>query len=414
LPALALLLLAGFAFGLLWLFELRFEGGDIYPPYSSLRSDPLGTMAFFQSLEGLPDLSVRRSYQSWPEIRRQSDCVLLLFGLPAAELRAMPESDFKQLRQLASSGGRVVISLLPVAKKVWEPETPPRKTDSQRPTTNAPPRKAPRKPAKPVKSRDDASDVSSVSLEDKFGFQLHYDDLAVDDQGLSQSELAQAGDAPPGFPPSISWHTAAYFGTLAGNWRTVYRRKDHPVMIERTYGRGTLVLSADSFFLSNEALRGERQPALLAWLIGDKREIIFDETHLGVEEHPGVATLLRRYRLHGLVLGLLALAALFIWKNSASLAPRRSDDGQERGRAPVLGKQSTAGFVNLLRRNVPAPDVLSACFKEWKSACGRDPRAASRLGRVQRIIEQDQERAPASRQPVQSYQAIQQVLSEKK
>ena len=36
---------AVFVFGLVRLFELRFEVGDVYPAYSSLRSDPLGAMA---------------------------------------------------------------------------------------------------------------------------------------------------------------------------------------------------------------------------------------------------------------------------------------------------------------------------------------------------------------------------------
>jgi hypothetical protein len=39
------------------LFELRFERGDVYPAYSSLRADPLGAMAFYESLEKIPGLS---------------------------------------------------------------------------------------------------------------------------------------------------------------------------------------------------------------------------------------------------------------------------------------------------------------------------------------------------------------------
>ena len=40
----------GFAIGLFQLFRLRFAVGDVYPEYSSLRSDPVGTMAFYESL----------------------------------------------------------------------------------------------------------------------------------------------------------------------------------------------------------------------------------------------------------------------------------------------------------------------------------------------------------------------------
>ena len=45
---------AAFAFGIFRLFEFRFEAGDVYPPYSSLRSDPLGAMALYESLEKIP------------------------------------------------------------------------------------------------------------------------------------------------------------------------------------------------------------------------------------------------------------------------------------------------------------------------------------------------------------------------
>src|SRR2546427_9645317 len=48
---LLLVLLAVFVLGVGRLFQLRFEAGDVYPPYSSLRADPLGTKALFESLE---------------------------------------------------------------------------------------------------------------------------------------------------------------------------------------------------------------------------------------------------------------------------------------------------------------------------------------------------------------------------
>src|SRR5690242_4729142 len=51
-----------FAFGLYELFRLRYEVGDVYPEYSSLRSDPLGTMILFESLEKSPGTYARRDF----------------------------------------------------------------------------------------------------------------------------------------------------------------------------------------------------------------------------------------------------------------------------------------------------------------------------------------------------------------
>ena len=50
LPAIFVFLgVIGFAVGITKLFLLRFEAGDVYPPYSSLRADPLGTMVLYKA-----------------------------------------------------------------------------------------------------------------------------------------------------------------------------------------------------------------------------------------------------------------------------------------------------------------------------------------------------------------------------
>jgi len=59
---------------------------------------------------------------------------------------------------------------------------------------------------------------------------------------------------------------------------------------------------------------------------------------------------MRKYRLYWFVTGLIALAGLFIWKNSSSLAPRYVEQEREDF---VAGKEAASGFVNLLRRNIP-------------------------------------------------------------
>ena len=58
---LLLLVVSGFTFGLIHLFNLRFESGDNYPPYSSLRAAPLGSKALYESLDQL--MPARRHLQ---------------------------------------------------------------------------------------------------------------------------------------------------------------------------------------------------------------------------------------------------------------------------------------------------------------------------------------------------------------
>ena len=68
-----------FFIGMIHLFSLRFESGDIYPAYSSLRTDPLGTKVFYEGLRALPDISVDRHFETVSRIVRR--CFIVVSNL---------------------------------------------------------------------------------------------------------------------------------------------------------------------------------------------------------------------------------------------------------------------------------------------------------------------------------------------
>jgi len=401
LPALLVLLLAGFGLGVIRLFQLRFDAGDIYPPYSSLRADPLGAKVLYEGLQNIPGLSVGRFFQPSTKLGGGRQRVLLLLGVDRWDLGGVPGEDFKAMQAFLFSGGRIVISLPPVGLE-----------ERAKHQDTKPPDEKKLPPDKGTNAARDA--ITMVSLLDKYDLRLKDDSLFIPDVAASRAELAESAPTTNGLPASISWHSSVYFTDLDASWRVLYQRRKHPVIIERSFGPGSLVLSTDSYFVSNEALRKERHPGLLAWLIGSRREILFDETHLGVEEHPGVAVLLRRYHLQGVLLGLLLVAGLFVWQSSAPLVPPFPDEPGESRAALVQGRESTAGFASLLRRSVPPVDILSVCFAEWKTACARQPRAAARLADVEKIMAAEQALPPGSRRPAEAWQAMQRILTERK
>src|SRR5437588_6749284 len=61
--ALGALLALGFLAGFVRLFVLRYEAGEIYPAYSTLRPDPLGAKAIYAALGKVPGVEVRRNLQ---------------------------------------------------------------------------------------------------------------------------------------------------------------------------------------------------------------------------------------------------------------------------------------------------------------------------------------------------------------
>src|SRR5438874_6418717 len=106
-----LLVLAGFGYGLTRLFKLRFESGDIYPAYSSFRTDPLGTRAFYESLDRL--LAAERNFKPLLRMESGRDTALFVLGLAPGQLR-LSEVEVKDLEQYVLSGGRLVISFYPI------------------------------------------------------------------------------------------------------------------------------------------------------------------------------------------------------------------------------------------------------------------------------------------------------------
>src|SRR5258708_35826779 len=101
-----------FAWGLISLYELRFVAGDIYPAYSSLRSDPLGAEALFDSTAQLPGYSVRRNFQELDQLRDRN-VTLLWLGEDPFSFALAHEGDLKRLEGAAAPGARLAVALRP-------------------------------------------------------------------------------------------------------------------------------------------------------------------------------------------------------------------------------------------------------------------------------------------------------------
>src|SRR5215216_4997459 len=103
----SLVAMAGFILGIVQLFNLRFEAGDVYPKYSSFRADPLGSKALYESLESL--LPTSRHVERWSRLRDGRETTLLYLGADPEELK-FPRHQWQGLETFVSSGGRLVIS----------------------------------------------------------------------------------------------------------------------------------------------------------------------------------------------------------------------------------------------------------------------------------------------------------------
>jgi hypothetical protein len=396
LPILLILACAGaFILGIVQLFKLRFEVGDVYPPYSSLRSDPLGAMAFYESLEKLRGISVRRDHSSANILPEGRDTTYLHLAARTTGWNWLPEELWKEIDAFTLNGGRLAITFYPETAKPFRPLA--RQTQP-----GNPPQQKQGGKKKKLRPQEDRA-FERDSLKERWGVDLDYLKLGVGDAGSYEpAEVENRSELP--LPESLAWHSATIFTNLDKTWRTIYARGTNPVVVERRFGRGSVVMATDSYFLSNEAMLKDRHADLLAWFVGPNRHVIFDEAHHGIMDTSGVATLIRNYRLHGLAAALLVLAALFIWKNSFSLVPPHAD---EKSAGFVAGRDAASGFVNLLRRNIPARDLLSVCFAEWtKSLYQGRYYTITAVSEAQAVMEEELKRPERQRDPVKTYQKI--------
>jgi hypothetical protein len=376
-----------FLYGLWNVFAISFAGGDIYPAYSSLRGDQEGTRVLYESLSDLDGMTVTRNYGRFGEIDDEHDATVLFLGQEAVREEFLPYVAVTELESFVAGGGRLVVTyFLPDEKAFASPEGEERETQTQ-----------------PKKKTEEAI----LSLNDRWG--IHF---AVASPGIA-NEVAELNAKVESvrLPTRIPNRTRMHFEKLDRSWRILYRSGGHPVIVEKLLGKGSIVFSAPSYYCSNVAMLRDRRPGLLAWLVGDHRKVIFDEYSHGVGNDPGIAALARKYGLQPLLGVILAVVALFVWKNSVPLVPPYRDGA---ARVGEKGRGSVSGLRNLLRRSIPSGQIFPVCLAEWKKSLrAHEPECAVMLEKAERVLRGQEALPRRQRNAVSAYNRVSQICKDK-
>ncbi len=428
--------------GLFRLLALRFATGDDTPPYSTLRSDPLGMRVLYEALRALPGIAVSRNLDPADPWSHDPQATVFVAAISSGFTETTDPTTIETVRRFVAAGGRLVLTLRPGEGR---PRAPSRTSPRTQSRTRTRPRKTEQADLQlHAEEKPGLAAILGFDLEPNVS-RAHGADEDVPDEGVPDGDVAD-GDAPDDaeepaqapddepdaqnseerpevkptalepehavletpiaqLPAGLSWHGDWHFADLRPAWRVLYRHEGRPVLVERPFGKGTVVIATDSYFLSNEALRDEPLPGLLAWLIGKSRKVIFDETHLGVGETPGVATLARRYRLDRVVWVLLVLFGLFVWRSSSSFLSRVVDLGDGSAGAAsgaIAGRESHEGLVNLLRRSLTPKDVLKTGIALWKA---RAVGTTKNLAEMHKLVD-NMKPGPRGDDPVALYKTL--------
>jgi hypothetical protein len=273
---------------------------DAYPSMSSLNSGPKGMKLLFDALSNMHPLSVSRNYLPFSQWHPSSTTVLML-GITPETFNSFEKDDLIQLERLAQHNNRIVLGVRD-AGFIGKPD--------------------PKKPY-PVKMR--------------WGVQI------------VKGPKTDASASSPLLDNDSSWQP------VPGMTYT----------IEKHFGNsGVIVIALHSDALSNGYIAtNPTNLQEIPSMIGPNTSIVFEETHLGIEESGSIAALARRYKLQGLIAGLLLLVGLFIWNQSVSFPPPPPFETDRDSR--VVGADARGMFAGLISRHLTPQALIESCIAEW-------------------------------------------------
>jgi hypothetical protein len=347
-----------FCGGLLLLANARFQSGDSYPAYSSYSREARGTRALFEALDSLDSMDVSRNLLPLAPGARPSHGAFFMVGVSKDFFSFMESERLKFLEESVKGGDRLVITFAlqeaPDEAAKRSDQKGGKNPDSVTEDESAGDGTKTESPGKTSADGQGRTDTGASSVW-AVGF-----DTVLKNGGPAIVEHQEAD-----LPAYMEWHGSSTFAPANSGWRTIYRKNGKPVVVERYLGKGTIVLVSDSFFLTNEAMKGTRSSLFLVWLTGGHHRVVFDETHLGVAEQTTIMTLIKRNGLIPFLISLLVIGILVAWKQVVPLLPVR---GETAGETVEVTDNRPSAMAGLFRRNIRDDRILTVCVDEWEKA----------------------------------------------
>jgi len=264
---------------LIWILNARFAVGDVYPVYSSLRADPLGSMALYESLRNMEGFEVERNFDDLKILIKKNltkdKPVTAAFFLNERLERFFSGDYFKDITGVAANGVSVITAFQNDFYKFDIKKTRSGNCESGF-----------------NKSKKQKNSDSETAI-NYFGFNLK----KIPNNIKSRRALKMTdcfGDA------DIPFNSGYYFEIENNKWKPVYSiAGKFPVVVKKQIGSGSLTLIAGSYLFSNEALRRQPLSSFILLCLNDNKNIIFDEAHLGVASDKGISYLLSNINFTG-------------------------------------------------------------------------------------------------------------------
>ena len=182
-----------------------------------------------------------------------------------------------------------------------------------------------------------------------------------------------------------------FFFRESKGWTALRVSGEKILAMERRFGAGSILLTAESEGFANSAVWAGREMDLISQAIGEYHRVVFDESHLGIAESGSVVALARRFRLMGFAAGLGICALLFFWRSVSGFPPPAPVRAAARS-----GITAQAGLATLLRRHITVKELPAACWRAWLETNRRSV-PTERIARIEQILDEPAEPAAVLR-----------------
>lgn len=324
-----LLLTAVFLFSIVRSVLRHAETTYNYPAYSSLNNGDEGTKAYFEALRQL-GYKPARNYQPLRKLEG-TQANIFYAGAGLAAFRYLEVKELQEFEHLAERGARIIIAF--DADGIVE------------------------KPKARAQSKDHSKHPAREdTLKERWGIQLTFTKRSV--SKAVNEFMSQLNSIP------VSRH----FSSWVNDWTPSQIKNGIPLFLERRFGRGSVLLIAESKLFTNRELLIHPDTQVLAAVPASRRAIIFDESHLGLEDTGTVVGLAAAHGLQWMMLGFVVLAVLYVWRGSTSFVPPTP----ARRDIAVAGHDAHSALANLLMQSVPKKSILGLVAEEWnRTVSGR-------------------------------------------
>ena len=390
------------------LLAKRYRMGDVFPPYSTRRSDPKGCKALFRSLRQLQDLRVERNVHPWSQRDNPEDATVLVAGITPKWSLPWMKQNLKRIDDIARGGNTVVLCFAPYtanSKAPWSRRarqaTPPPLVKSEKNEDDIEAGEKPLETYPGTQEDGKSSSESNIEEEGEKDFEsMQRAWKATTVEALKdghKTAVVEPGVWPELAEREIPW--LSNLGLMMGSNNMVRVRCDNAaVLLERKVGQGRMFICADSYFLSNEAMLLHPSAGFVCQLLGQHPTLIIDETQLGAAANTGLLAIMKRFGMLGLLVGGLMVLGLWLWRQLFPLVPieQRLPDGDQ----PVALAGPAGGMRRLLYGHLSVKDWVPAALDRLRASKNLLP-----LRMRHRVDSIDEEMLP--KDPLAAYRRIQ-------